>query len=188
MFHKENCIQQVQQCRFFFVFLINSLINLIFRNNETFHVIFASGITRDYLVTPSMIGAQTGIICEERDWRGKIFSDANPLYVTEEDCGISKVCIWYVSPIWELSDTKNTISYGLMGEFHKLTGVNRQRITSIIRDAKDGPITITCKGVFDEPVRLIFSYPDGEWALVSCWTSETSDVVRFILHTYISCG
>ncbi len=145
---------------------------------------------RDYLVTPSMIGAKGRVIYTQGQSDAYVFDDDHPIHVNVDDCGISKVCIWRVSPLWYLTNS-NGISYSLVGEyrdFGKMKSVSKQRITSIVRDNNDAPITITCKGVFNEPIALFFAYLGGGTGVVTCWTTETSDEVRFILHTYISCG
>ena len=141
---------------------------------------------RNYRVTPSMIGAKGIVVYTQGQSRAQTFDDDHPIHITEKDCGSSTVCIWRVSPLWDVTNS-NGMAYALVGEFvsgNDIKSVSRQRITSINRDA---PITITCKGVFKEPIRLLFA-DFGGLSIVSCWTTETDDVVRFILHSYISCG
>jgi hypothetical protein len=145
---------------------------------------------RDYLVTPSMIGAKGTVVYTQGHSVASIFDDDHPIHIKEKDCGISKVCIWHVSPLWYLANS-NGLSYSLVGEYRdygKVKSVSKQRITSIVRDTNDAQITITCKGVFKEPVALVFADLDSGAGVVTCWTTETNDEVRFILHPYISCG
>jgi hypothetical protein len=133
-----------------------------------------------------MIGAKGTVVYTQGQSFAQTFDDDHPIHIEKEDCGSSKVCIWRVSPLWDVTNS-NGMAYALVGEFVRddnIKSVSRQRITSIIRDA---PITITCKGVFNEPIPLVFAYFGG-LGIVTCWTTETSDEVRFILHTYISCG
>jgi hypothetical protein len=137
-----------------------------------------------------MIGAKGRVVYTRGQSGATIFDDDHPIHINKEDCGISKICIWHVSPLWYLTNS-NGISYSLVGEYRdygKLKSVSKQRITSIIRDTNDAQITITCKGVFNEPIVLVFADLGGGVGIVSCWTTETSNELRFILHTYISCG
>ena len=60
---------------------------------------------RDYLVYPSMIGAQSGVIWSY-DNRKMIstFDDANPLNISATQCDDLSICLWYVSPLQSLND------------------------------------------------------------------------------------
>ncbi len=179
VFRKENFIQQEQQCKF--LFLSNFLINFTYRNDQTFHVIFASSMKRDYLVYPSMIGAQSGVIYSYYSFNEPmIFDDSNPLKVSAEQCDNLTVCLWYVSPIWQLNDT-DSIPYALLGEFRTWAGVSKQRITSIVRDTEKNQVTITVQGLLNEHVTLVFSVLIRVLEYTSCFTSATNGQVRFIV-------
>lgn len=145
---------------------------------------------QDYLVTPSMIGAKGRMIYSQGQSDTRTFDDDHPIHVHVEHCGISKVCIWHVSPIWDITNS-NGMTYALEGEFvngGNVRSVSKQRIKSIIRDTNNTQIIITCKGVFQEPIRLVFGTPGNGPIIATCWTTETSDEAHFILNPYISCG
>jgi hypothetical protein len=136
---------------------------------------------RDYLVYPSMIGAQSEIIYSYDNFQEPvIFDDSNPLNVSAQQCDNLTTCLWYVSPIWQLNDT-DSMPYALIGEFGRWTGVSKQRITSIVRDTEKNQVTVTVQGLLNEHVTLVFSVLNRILEYVSCFTSATNGQVRFIV-------
>jgi hypothetical protein len=54
----------------------------------------------------------------------------HPLTVSANKCNNSSFCLWYLSPLWNFSDSSNT-TYALLGELNKWTAVSRQRFLSL---------------------------------------------------------
>jgi hypothetical protein len=136
---------------------------------------------QDYLVYPSMIGAQSGIIVAGVDAGvPAVFDDSNPLNVSVNQCNNLTVCLWYVSPVWELNDVDKT-SYALLGELSKWTAVSPQRFTSIVQDTEKNQITITVQGLLNEHITLVFLLLVQTVEVVTCWTSATNGQARFII-------
>lgn len=137
---------------------------------------------QDYLVYPSMIGAESGVILsyDQGSGRPATFDNSNPLKVSSDQCDNSTICIWYVSPLWKFNDP-SALRYSLHGEFGKLTGVSQQRITSIVQDTKTDQITVTVQGLLNEHITLVFSYAVYALEYVTCWTSATNGQVSFII-------
>ncbi|CAF3961313.1 unnamed protein product [Rotaria sordida] len=83
-------------------------------NNQTFHIIFASAMRRDYSVLPSMIGAQAGLIWFYDDPSTlTTFDETYPLAISANKCNDSSFCLWYLSPVWSFADPNNT-QYALL--------------------------------------------------------------------------
>jgi hypothetical protein len=151
VFHKEKFIQQKQQCKFLCLFHIQ-IICFLFRNNETFHAIFASRMKQDYLIYPSMIGTEPGVIYIEDGYTGPAyFDESHPLTIPFDRCHELNLCIWYVSPIWQLKDYP---VWALLMDEDKWAGINKQRFISIIRDIEKNQVTITAQGVFNSDGQL----------------------------------
>ena len=98
---------------------------------------------QDYLVYPSMIGAQSGVIWSyDNSSVVSTFDDNNPLKVSATACHDSSMCLWYVSPLSEFSQSNNQY-YALLGERNKWTAVSRQRIISIDNEIRNHIAIIT---------------------------------------------
>ncbi len=92
VFHKVNFIQQEQQCKF--ISYSNHLTNFLFRNDQTFHIIFASSMKQDYGVSPLMIGAQWGFIWSYDNPKDiRTFSEAIPLIISADQCNNLTICL-----------------------------------------------------------------------------------------------
>ncbi|CAF5095236.1 unnamed protein product, partial [Rotaria sp. Silwood1] len=119
-------------------------------NNQTFYIIFASSMRKDYLIYPSMIKAQSGIIWSyENSTDISIFDDTHPLYISSNKCNNSSFCLWHISPLWQFNDVHHT-QYAFMGELNKWTSVSRQRINSIDINFDQGQTAITIEGSLGE--------------------------------------
>ena len=95
----------------------------LFRNDQAFHVIFASAMKRDYAVYPSMIESESGIIWSyDNAQMVSTFDDTHSLNVTAQKCNDLSICVWYVSPVWQFNDVVRT-QYALLGELNKWTAV-----------------------------------------------------------------
>jgi hypothetical protein len=110
---------------------------------------------RDYLVSPSMIGAQAGLIWSYDDPSTvTIFNESHPLAVSASRCNDSSFCLWYVSPVWSFADPSNT-QYALLGNLNKWTAVSRQRFPSFSRNAEARQTTFTLLGGTIEMVEVL---------------------------------
>ncbi len=179
MCHKVNFIQQEQQCKS--TYRPNPLINFLFRNNQTFHTIFASAMKQDYLVFPSMIGAQSGLIWSydnATDING--FSEPIPLSVTADKCDNLTICLWYVSPLQSLNDSAGT-QFALLGEWNKWTAVSQQRFRSIVTDTKKNEATITLEGASGEIVPVIVFHSVLQSITVNCSLSAVNGEARVVI-------
>jgi hypothetical protein len=174
-----NFIQQAQQCKF--NYRPNPLINFLFRNNQTFHTIFASSMKRDYGVSPLMIGAKPGFIWSYDDPKDiRIFSEAIPLMVSAEQCHNLTICLWYVSPLQSLNDSAGT-QYALLGEWNKWTAVSQQRFTSIMTDTKKNEATITLEGASGETVPVIVFHSVLQSVIVNCSISAANPEAHVVI-------
>ncbi|CAF3945609.1 unnamed protein product [Rotaria sordida] len=150
-------------------------------NDQTFHVIFASAMKRDYLVYPSMIGAQSGVIWSY-DNRNMIstFDDDNPLNISATQCDDLSICLWYVSPLHPLNDISGT-QYALLGEWNKWTAVSQQRIISIVSDIKSSQVTITIQGTSSEIVPIVVFHTVLLSITVNCSMSAMNGQAHLII-------
>jgi len=136
---------------------------------------------KDYVIYPSMIGVKRGIIYID-DYRGAVrFDESHPLTIPFDRCHELNLCVWYVSPIWQLKDYP---LWALLTEGDKWAGISKQRFKSIVHDTENDQIIITAQGLFDEGVDLTLAQGLGGPTGVRCWTSSTNDTVRFILTTH----
>lgn len=139
-------------------------------------------MTKDYTIYPSMIGAKPGVIYIEDGYtRPALFDESHPLTIPFDRCHELNLCVWYVSPVWQLKDYS---VWALLTDEDKWAGISKQRYKSIVHDTEKNQIIITAQGEFDEPVRPIFSIGFDTIAVPSCWPSDTNDTVRFILTTH----
>lgn len=110
---------------------------------------------RDYLVSPSMIGAETGLMWSYDDPSNvTVFDESHPLAVSASKCNDSSFCLWYLSPVWSFTDSNNT-QYALLGNLNKWTAVSRQRFPSFSRDATGMQTTFTLLGGTTEIVEVL---------------------------------
>jgi hypothetical protein len=66
----------------------------LFRNNQTFQIVFASAMKRDYAVYPSMIDSEPGIIWFYNNTeKTSIFNDTSPLDVSASRCNDLSICV-----------------------------------------------------------------------------------------------
>ncbi|CAF1248650.1 unnamed protein product [Adineta steineri] len=151
-------------------------------NNQTFHAVFASAMERDYQVYPSMIGAQAGVIWSYNNATDvKTFSETNSLNVSASQCNNLTVCLWYVSPLVQFSDSP-TASYALLGEWNKWTAVSRQRFNSIKTDTKNSQVTIIVQGVAGETIPVVIYHSLLFSVTVNCRIS-TDDTPATVIIT-----
>jgi hypothetical protein len=169
-----NFIQQEQQCKFLSFTFYNLISYFVFRNNQVFHAIFASAMRQDYTVTPSMIGGQDGIIWSYDNAKAvRGFSGAAPLDVSSAKCDNLTVCLWYVSPLVQFSDSPKA-QYALLGEWNKWTAVSQQRFISIETDRQNSRATITVQGLFGETVPVVIYHTTLLSVTVSCRISAVN--------------
>lgn len=153
----------------------------MFSTNQTFHIVFASSMKQDYLVFPSMIGAQSGLVWpynNPNDVRG--FSAPIPINVLASECHNLSICLWYVSPLLSLNDSAGT-QFALLGEWNKWTAVSQQRFKSIDTDTQKNEATITVEGVSGELVPVIIFHSALESVTVNCTIPATSNQAHVIV-------
>jgi hypothetical protein len=144
-------------------------------------------MTKDYVIYPSMIGAKPGAIFLDDGFSFPArFDESHPLTIPFDSCNELNLCVWYVSPTWQLKDY---LVWALLKDFSKWAGITKQRYKSIVHDTENNQIIITAQGIFNEPTRPIFTIGLDGLDQPSCWTSSTNDTVRFILTTDgVHCG
>jgi hypothetical protein len=136
---------------------------------------------RDYLVYPSMIGSQSGIIWSyDNSEVVSTFDGANPLNVSSNHCNNVSICLWYISPLQSLNDLSGT-QYALLGEWNKWTAVSQQRFTSIITDTKKNQATITVQGVSGETVLVVVFHSVLLSVTVNCSISTTNSQAHLVI-------
>ncbi|CAF1203745.1 unnamed protein product [Rotaria sordida] len=157
-------------------------------NNQTFSIIFASSMQKDYLIYPSMIKGQSGIIWSyENSTDISIFDDTHPLYIPSNKCNSSSFCLWYISPLWQFNDVHHT-QYAFMGELNKWTSVSRQRINSIDINFDQGQTAITIKGPPGEIISLTVYHSAYGIRSIPCYISPpTGQALMVIQLFHISC-
>jgi hypothetical protein len=136
---------------------------------------------QDYLVFPSMIGAQSGLIWSHdnaTDING--FSEPIPLSVTADKCNNLTICLWYVSPLQSLNDSAGT-QFALLGEWNKWTAVSQQRFTSIVTDTKKNEATITLEGASGETVSVIVFHSVLQSITVNCSISAVNGEAQVVI-------
>jgi hypothetical protein len=143
----------------------------LFRNEQTFHVIFASAMNRDYVVYPSMIGGESGIFWSYDNAQVvSTFDNTHPVDVSASKCNESAICVWYISPIWQFNDSQRT-NYALLGELNKWAAVSRQRFLSITTNTEKTQTTVVVQGVASETVRLGVYHSNLGSTIVNCLIS-----------------
>lgn len=153
----------------------------MFRDNQTFRIVFASAMKRDYDVYPSMIDAQPAIVWfYDSIERTSVFNETNPLVVQASRCDSLSICVWYLSPLWQFSDAKET-KYALLGEWKKWTAVSRQRFVSIRRNAENTATTVTIEGMKSEVVSIVVYHSNSEASIVSCRISATNAQANLLI-------
>ena len=181
MFIKVNFIRQKQLCKC--IFLLISIIIVFYRDNQTFHIVFASDMKRNYSVHPSMIGAQSGVIW----WYNNsqvvtTFDNSIPLKVSANQCDNVTVCLWYISPLQSLGDSSST-QFALLGEWNKWTAVSKQRFSSITTDTQTHQATIIVEGVEGEVVPVGVFHSVLLSVTVNCPISSTTHQARLVVTT-----
>ncbi len=127
---------------------------------------------RDYLVYPSMVGAQAGVIWSYNDESTlSTFDDIHPLTVSANKCNDSSFCLWYLSPLWTFADSNHT-QYALLGELNKWTAVSRQRFISLTTNTERTQTTIILHGAFSEMVQLLVYHSKLASVRVTCSLSS----------------
>ncbi|CAF1203111.1 unnamed protein product [Adineta steineri] len=150
-------------------------------NGQTFHVIFASNMKRDYLVYPSMIGAQSGVIWSHDNSSVVLdFNDTNPLHVSANKCHDLSMCLWYVSPRIQLT---SDVSYALLGEWNKWTAISHQRIIEIDNQSINHIAIINIIGAPNETVSLVIYHSKLLFITVNCKILPDIGEVRITITT-----
>ena len=99
-----------------------------------------------------------------------VFDHSHPLHSDADTCSSSKMCVWYVSPIWEVPPDFNV---ALMGDFDKRAPVSRQRFTSITIDPTQKQVGITYQGVPDEEIYLMTYYSSWSEGGQACFVGAS---------------
>ena len=155
----------------------------MFRNDQTFHIVFASMMKRDYTINPSMIGAisQSFVLWPYINASMvTTFNDAAPLKVSAERCDNRAVCLWYISPLQPLNDSIG-VKYALLGEWNKWTAVSQQRFTSIVTDTTKNEATVTVVGVAGETVSVVVYHSVLLSLTVNCPISAATGQAHLVI-------
>lgn len=138
---------------------------------------------RDYQVSPSMIGGEASVIWFYNNTKlVKPFNDTNPLSVSANQCHNLTICLWYVSPLIEFSNSPKA-QFALLGELNKWTAVSRQRFTSIDADTTAGQGTITIQGVPGETIPVVIYHSIFFSVTVNCQISSNQNSTKIIITT-----
>jgi hypothetical protein len=136
---------------------------------------------RDYLVYPSMIGSEGGIIWSYDNVQvTSTFDDTHPLDVTAAKCNDLSICLWYVSPLWQFADSSRT-KYALLGEQNKWTAVSQQRFTSIVTNTEKTQTTITLQGAAAESVQLGIYHHALSSSVITCQIPAGGGQARVVI-------
>jgi hypothetical protein len=135
---------------------------------------------QDYLVVPSMISGQSGVIWSyDNSEVVSTFDDTNPLNVSSIQCHNLSICLWYVSPLQSLNDPSGS-EYALLGEWNKWTAVSQQRFTSIITDVTKNQAT-TIQGASSEIVPIVVFHSVFKSFTVNCKISTMNGQVQVVI-------
>ena len=138
---------------------------------------------RDYQVSPAMIGGEAGVIWFYNNTKlVKSFADANPLEVSANQCNNLTICLWYVSPLIEFSNSPKA-QFALLGELNKWTAVSQQRFTSIEADSTAGQAIITIQGVAGETVSVVIYHSIFLSVTVNCQIAGDNNSTKIIITT-----
>ena len=136
---------------------------------------------RDYVVSPSMIGAKPGVIWSyDNSSVLSTFNDSHPLNVSAKKCNDLSICLWYVSPLIELGQSTK-IYYALLGEPNKWTAVSQQRILAISSQETSNISLITVQGIPNEIVPFNFFHSTLLSITVQCRMSSDAGQARIIV-------
>jgi hypothetical protein len=153
----------------------------LYRNEQSFNIIFASAMRRDYSINPSLTGIKPGVIWSyENPSKLLTFDDNHPLDVSSNKCNSSSFCVWYISPLWEFNDTDNT-QYALLGEVDKWTVVSRQRFTSIVINTENTQTIISLEGSLAGIVQLSLYHSVMKIVSLKCFLSPTTGQARLVI-------
>ena len=148
---------------------------------QTFYVIFASAMKKDYPVYPSMIDGQSGIIWSyENIHLTSTFDETHPVEVTTSKCDDLSICLWFVSPVWHFNDPIET-KYTLLGEINKWTTVSRQRFVSITTNTDKTQTTIVVQGITNETIPIGIYHSTLQSLIVNCTISSTSGQTNLVI-------
>ncbi|CAF1499818.1 unnamed protein product [Adineta ricciae] len=158
-------------------------------NDREFHIIFASAMKRNYVVYPSMIGSESGVIWSyDNTDVVSIFDDTHPLEVPADKCGDLAICVWYVSPQWQFNDPIH-IKYAFLGEKNKWTAVSQQRISYIATNTEKTQTTITVQGAKSEIVPLVVYHSTLHSVNVNCSISADKGQAQLVITpTTVTCS
>lgn len=163
-------------------------IPIVFRQERSFHIVFASAIKKNYALFPTSIGSDTGMIWSyDGSVKPQLFDDSNPLEVSSSDCGDLSICLWYISPVWQFGDPART-KYALLGELNKWTAVSKQRFTSIATNLKKTQANITIQGVASEIVTIATYHSALGTTQTTCTIPASSQSTLIISPTSINCA
>ena len=143
---------------------------------------------QDYSISPAMIAAQPGIVWPYDNSTAVVpFSDANPLNISHCRCSAAAVCLWYVSPLIQLTESPTTY-YALLGEQNKWTAVSQQRILSIDNQRRNNIAIITLQGAPGELVSFDVFHTTLQSVTVTCHLSTDIGQARMIItSTHVVC-
>ena len=158
----------------------------LFRDSQTFYIIYASAMKQDYLVYPSMIGAQSGVIWPyDNSSIVSTFDDKHPLTVAASKCHNLSICLWYVSPVITFNDS---MKYALLGEWNKWTAVSRQRILAIDNEIGINQALITIQGAPSETTSFVVFHSNLSFVTVNYRMSPDAGQARIVVSSSkVSC-
>jgi hypothetical protein len=186
---KANFIPRKPICKFsmFSSFIcFKSNLPILFRlisssNDRLFHIVFASAMKRDYVLYPSMIASETGVLWSYDNFNVVFtFDDSHPLDVTASQCHDLAICLWYISPLWQFNDPVRT-KYALLGEWNKWTAVSQQRFLSINTNAQKTQTTITLQGAAAEIVPVVIYHSKLRSVTVPCSISAANGQATLVI-------
>lgn len=134
---------------------------------------------QDYLVYPSMVGAQAGVIWSyDNSSVISSFDDTHPLNVTVKQCDNLSICLWYVSPLIQFNDSTK---YAFLGEWNKWTAVSRQRIIGIDNEININLALLNIQGVPSETTSFVVYHSTLQSVTVRCRMSPDSGQARIVV-------
>ncbi|CAF0989399.1 unnamed protein product, partial [Rotaria sordida] len=148
-------------------------------HGQVFYTIFASAIKQDYLVYPSMIGAQPGVIWSyDNPTVVSTFDDDHPLNVSATKCHDLSICLWYVSPLIKFN---SSTKYALLGEWNKWTAISSQRVIATDNEIGINLALITVYGLVSEVVSFLVYHSTLSIVNVACHLHPDEGEARIVV-------
>ncbi|CAF1270877.1 unnamed protein product, partial [Adineta steineri] len=96
-------------------------------------------------------------------------------------CSAASICLWYVSPLIQLTESSPTIYYALLGESNKWTAISQQRIRFIDNEINNNIAIIGLQGAPNELVSINIFHTVLLSTTVTCPMASDTGIARLII-------